>query len=323
MKTAILLLSLSITVQAQPQRLRNARVETRKAEGNLAAQVLQIAAAQDEPAWLGYQVESVPRHFGGCDVDLEGSNRVQLEPSRELYVFYRMAARKIERVRTLSPDCEIDAGGVTVYWLTGVRAAQSIALLESLVNDHTNSAIAAIAMHSDAAADTALDRLIATDKPENVRRQTAFWMGNARGRHGYEVLVRVLRQDPSDNVREHAIFALTQSKEPDAIKTIIAAAHDDRSARVRGQALFWLAQKAGKQIAATEIAASIERDPETEVKKRAVFALTQIPNGDGVPQLIQVARTNRNAEVRKRAMFWLGQSKDPRALKFFEEVLSR
>jgi hypothetical protein len=40
-----------------------------------------------------------------------------------------------------------------------------------------------------------------------------------------------------------------------------------------------------------------------------------------VPRLIDVARTNRNPEVRKQAMFWLGQSQDPRALAFFEEVL--
>ena len=51
-----------------------------------------------------------------------------------------------------------------------------------------------------------------------------------------------------------------------------------------------------------------------EVKKRAVFALTQMPNGEGVPMLIQVARTNHNPAVRKQAVFWLGQSKDPRAL---------
>ncbi len=38
--------------------------------------------------------------------------------------------------------------------------------------------------------------------------------------------------------------------------------------------------------------------------------------------LIEVARTNRNAQVRKKAMFWLGQSKDPRAIKFFEDVLA-
>ena len=40
-----------------------------------------------------------------------------------------------------------------------------------------------------------------------------------------------------------------------------------------------------------------------------------------MPRLIDVARTNRNPEVRKQAIFWLGQSHDPRALKFFEDVL--
>jgi hypothetical protein len=38
---------------------------------------------------------------------------------------------------------------------------------------------------------------------------------------------------------------------------------------------------------------------------------------------MEVARTNRNPEVRKQAMFWLGESKDPRAVKFFEEILNR
>jgi hypothetical protein len=39
--------------------------------------------------------------------------------------------------------------------------------------------------------------------------------------------------------------------------------------------------------------------------------------------LIQVAQTNKNPEVRKQAMFWLGQSNDPRALEFFEKVLTQ
>jgi hypothetical protein len=36
-----------------------------------------------------------------------------------------------------------------------------------------------------------------------------------------------------------------------------------------------------------------------------------------------VAKTNRNPEVRKQAMFWLGQSGDARALAFFQDVLAR
>ena len=97
--------------------------------------------------------------------------------------------------------------------------------------------------------------------------------------------------------------------------------HNDRSPRIRGEALFWLAQRAGQKIAESAINDAIANDPETEVKKKAVFALTQMPSGAGVPLLIQVARTNRNPEVRKQAIFWLGQSKDERALAFIEEVL--
>ena len=81
-----------------------------------------------------------------------------------------------------------------------------------------------------------------------------------------------------------------------------------------------LAQKAGKK-AQSAITGAIQNDPDTEVKKKAVFALSQMPNDEGIPKLIEVAETNKNAEVRKQAMFWLGQSGDPRALAFFERVL--
>jgi hypothetical protein len=40
-----------------------------------------------------------------------------------------------------------------------------------------------------------------------------------------------------------------------------------------------------------------------------------------VPALIRVARTSPNGELRKSALFWLGQSEDPRALGLFEELL--
>jgi HEAT repeat protein len=59
------------------------------------------------------------------------------------------------------------------------------------------------------------------------------------------------------------------------------------------------------------------------VKKKAVFALSQLPKDESVPQLIHVADTNRNPVVRKEAIFWLGQSQDSRALAYLEEVLKR
>src|SRR5437763_1940083 len=69
------------------------------------------------------------------------------------------------------------------------------------------------------------------------------------------------------------------------------------------------------------ITEAIRSDPETDVKRKAVFALSQLPKDEGVPLLIRTARENRNPEVRKQAMFWLGQSEDPRAVEFFGQVL--
>ena len=85
--------------------------------------------------------------------------------------------------------------------------------------------------------------------------------------------------------------------------------------------MFWLAQRAGDKAVGT-ITQALE-DPETEVRKQAVFALSQLPKDEGVPKLIEVARTHRDAAVRKQAMFWLGQSRDPRALTFFEQTLQQ
>lgn len=58
-----------------------------------------------------------------------------------------------------------------------------------------------------------------------------------------------------------------------------------------------------------------------EVRKKAIFALSQRSNDEGVPALIRIARANPDPELRKTALFWLGQSEDPRALDLFEEIL--
>jgi HEAT repeat protein len=59
------------------------------------------------------------------------------------------------------------------------------------------------------------------------------------------------------------------------------------------------------------------------VKKKAVFALSQLPKEESVPQLVRVADTNSNFAIRKEALFWLGQTNDPRAIAYIEEVLKR
>ncbi len=347
----------------QQPRFTNAQLSLRPAGGSLEREFRALVNAQSAPAWIGYAAPVVgDRHRIGCSCcdrcccacGLEGAGAsaeafhcqapattgpVPLESPGHFFVLFRVEQKTVTRIRTFSQDCELDAGGLPVFWLTGISPAESIALLAPFATSTDPSAageddrrgkggrisegaMSAIALHADPAADRTLEQFVAASQPELLRKRAAFWLGAARGRRGYDLLRRVAREDPSEGVRERAVFALSISKEPEAVEAMIQAARHDASAHVRGQALFWLAHKAGKK-AAEAITESIANDPENEVKRRAVFALSQLPKDQGVPLLIQVARTNRNPVVRKQAMFWLGQSRDPRALSFFEEILTK
>ncbi len=348
--------------QANPQtqetsvpRTANAKVEQRAVTAALAQEVDSWTKAAERAQWLAYSVPAVSgdrqmccgegnwNGVGSCGpCRLEGSDhgnainlrsdKVELEGPRTLLVLFRAEARRIGKIRVVSEDCLLDAGGLQITWLTGVKPAESVKFLERFVDSReldehggerlSHGALTAMALHGDPAADQAIASFTSPDKPEGLRREAAFWAGQTRGAVGVTILKRMAKEDPSSEVRAHVTFALSISRENNALDEMIRMAHEDTSGHVRGQALFWLAQKAGQRASST-ITGAIDNDPDTEVKKKAVFALSQMPKDDGVPKLIQVAQTNRNPEVRKQAMFWLGQSQDPRALDFFEKVLSK
>ena len=352
-----LLLYLACATRAQEARLTNAKMESQPVKGELDRTFRALMDAQEEAAWIGYAVPVVEGNFHICcsssddrhlpvalrhyRCKLEGRDEGMnfqtsdegdaREKAENLLVLYRITGRSVGKIRVFTGDCELDAGGLKVLWLTEVKPEESIELLASFVRENqegnktgrktSEAAICAISLHADPGADRALERFIDPKRPAEVRKDTAFWLGNMRGQRGYEILRRMVQDDPNDKVREQCIFALHISKVPQAINTIIEIARKDKSAHLRGQALFWLSQKAGEK-AARAISDAVENDPETDVKKKAVFALSQLPKEQGTPKLIQVARMNRNREIRKDAIFWLGQSNDPRALDFFEEVLT-
>lgn len=335
-------------------KLVNAKLQTVDASGGLRPVVDRLTKEQG-PLWMAYVIPAIRKErtmccfdnwngmsntgcCSGCRLEGQGSFNVgpvhgencNLEPADLAFVFLRAEGGHITKTRTFTSDCALDAANLPVYWLTGVKAPESVALLTGIVrSDETDTekgkhigsqAILAIAIHNDPSADPALESLIAPNMPRKIRQETAFWLGQERGEKGLEILRKTIKNDPDDRFREQALFGFTQASDGAGLKDLLELAKTDPSSRVRGQALFWLAQ-AGSRKMGEEITAAIENDPDTQVKKRAVFALTQMPRDEGVPLLINVARNNKNPVVRKDAMFWLGQSKDPRALDFIEQVL--
>jgi len=135
-------------------------------------------------------------------------------------------------------------------------------------------------------------------------------------------LVILARQAPTDAAKR-AIFPATLADSVTIWPQLMQIAREASvSNQVRRDAVFWLGQMAG-EVATRNLAQLVTEDTvDRGVRESAVFALSQQPKDLGVPALIHVAQTNRDPSVRKRALFWLGQSNDPRALPLFETILA-
>lgn len=273
----VIVASSAFAQQQQQPNFVNARLTPRPAQPDVTRAIAAMVKPQAEAAWIGYAVPALNNDPSGrndgwserCRLEQQrvdpatnapATGPIRLEPSPTVMVLLRVLGGEIHRVRSFSGDCQVDAGGLQVFWLGDVAGAQSVDFLKTLVSnvgarDQSESALSAIALHRDPAAAA-------------------------------------------------AILDLAKNGTP----------------RVRQRALFWIARRAETQAAGV-ITQAIDNDPDVEVKKQAVFALSQLPRDEGIPLLIKLARSHTNPVVRKQSMFWLGQSKDPRALVFFEEVL--
>lgn len=267
--TAAVCLAAPAYAQPAPGQIVNAALETRTATEPLQREL--DTAARRGTLWVGYQMPSIGgRHQTCVPYAADGIARVLLEGPKQFAVLIRFEAGKLSRVRTSTPECVIDAGGLPVIWLQGVTSSDSVRWFT-----------AAIAAQTD-----------------------------ARGNRDNDLL-------------ENLLATLAWHAGDDATRAMIGLAKNDVRTRLRSRALFWLAQRASSAEAVATIRNAVENDPELEVKRKAVFALSQLPPDQGVPMLIEVAKNHRDRDVRRQAMMWLGQSNDPRAVSFFEEVLTK
>ena len=359
MRLLIPSLVLSLTAFQVPAQITNGNVQLRA--GSTIDREVTAAAAQAEPSWVAWKVPAVDGrsqsccwyqnngdNWYGCGLEprdatsamprpQQPAGPVPLEAGTTLLVMARVvpqrggsaAAGNVERVRTFSDDCPLDAGGRTIRLIDNVAPDASVRWLSDLITSSLaadgksslyNNALSAIANTAGPAAEAALTTFAGASQPSQVRRQAIFWIGQSRGASGFATLKAMLDRETTVEIRRTLVQAISRSRVPQATATLIDIAKNDKDATSRGEAIFWLAQTAGR-AAAAEITSAIENDPDTKVQERAVQALSQLPKDEGVPLLINIARTHKNAKVRERAMFWLGQSKDPRATKFFESIL--
>jgi HEAT repeat protein len=154
-------------------------------------------------------------------------------------------------------------------------------------------------------------------------RPGATELGRIPAPEAARYLLALARQSGGD-VGGQAIFAATLADSITAWPDLLRLARDaDVAGATRRSAVFWVSQ-AAEEAATRGLDSLVSEDSlDREVREQAVFALSQRPQDEGVPALIHIARSHNDPEIRRRAIFWLGQSNDPRALALFEDLLTR
>jgi hypothetical protein len=151
---------------------------------------------------------------------------------------------------------------------------------------------------------------------------SAVDIGDVTPQAAASYLVALAKQAPA-SVGHKAIFPATLGDSVTIWPSLMQIARDVAvPSETRRDAVFWLGQMAGTAVTANLAQLVAEDTVDRAVRESAVFALSQRPKDEGVPALIHVAQTNRDPSVRKKALFWLGQSNDPRALTLFETILA-
>jgi len=105
---------------------------------------------------------------------------------------------------------------------------------------------------------------------------------------------------------------------PDFRRLVLDA---DAPMQSREQAVFWIGQS---ETPISNLIALYDDLSSPHLREQFAFALSQRRGDDqAVDKLIDIAKHDRDAGVRKQAMFWLGQTHSPKATQFFRDVLTR
>jgi HEAT repeat protein len=123
-------------------------------------------------------------------------------------------------------------------------------------------------------------------------------------------------------MKQQILVAMMTRHDKDSQWLMQIAGNKNEDKELRQQALVTLVQSNMPTADLLKLFDSLPGDD--EMQGMMVMLMAQRPNDPAITdRLITIARTSKDKELRQQAIFWLSQSKDPRATKMLEEMLEQ
>ena len=221
-----------------------------------------------------------------------------------------------------NPDPDPEVREQAIFWLHQVQTPEALAALESILLESDDAdvqerAIFAISQRSDdeRAIEVLKSYAERTDIPGELRAHAIFWISQNPDSGGAEYLMELYPRLDDEELKERTIFGISQSPSPEGRAWLLERARDaSESIEIRKTSVFWVGQMGGLRAADLEDLYTTLDD--VEMKEQVIFVASQSSESEAVDFLMEVARSEQDGELRKRAIFWLGQTNDPRVPAF-------
>jgi HEAT repeat protein len=309
------------------------------------------------PRGSGPVVATTPRRGndkceGGDDVQTAALNALQqMDSEKALPILRRVLARRDEGSECLrrkavfivsqqngreaeqilldaarsDPDSEVREQAV--WWLSQVNSPSAVTALDSILRSATDpvlqdKAIFALSQQESPKARQALkDFALRSSVSDDLREKAIFWIGQGNDPDRLEFLKTLYGQLKAESLRDKILFSISQIEGKASSEWLLGVASDvNENIELRKKALFWVGQS---DYPMSELSTLYDRMPSREMKEQLIFVYSQRSEKAAVDRLMQIASSEKDAELQKKAIFWLGQSGDPRVPEFIASLLEK
>lgn len=224
------------------------------------------------------------------------------------------------------PDQEVREQAV--FWLSQVPGEEAVTALDSVLRSSRDGAVQdkaifALSQHRSERAGAILRQFAERrDAPSHLREQAIFWLSQHRSAENQAFLRNLYPRLETTELKEKVLFSVSQMRGEDNARWLLDIAMNEReNIELRKKALFWAGQSRSTSL--PDLVALYDRVQNRELKEHLIFVLSQRREGPAVDKLFAIARSEPDLELRKKAIFWIGQSRDPRAAQFLQELINQ
>jgi HEAT repeat protein len=213
-----------------------------------------------------------------------------------------------------------------VFWLSQVPG--STGLLEEILKGNGDEnikekALFSLSQQNEPRAQQILRDLAGRDNENSdLREKAIFWLGQRRSAENTQFLRSLYSRLTNEDLKEKILFSLSQQRGAGNEQWLMdIALNPKEDIELRKKALFWAGQSG---VAISEMSTLYNRMNDTEMKEQIIFVLSQRQSDRAaMDKLFDIAKNEKDAELRKKAIFWLGQSRDPRVQQFLMDLINR